>query len=110
MARIRWSAVAAVVLALTLAGGSGAAREPGKAPKDGKDKQVPGELIVKFRPGVTLSKKDEALAAAELKAKKKLTADGRLELAAGDPPATELALKTLGSDPRVAYAEPTGRS
>ena len=106
MARIRWSAFTAVVLALTLAGGSAAARDPGKAPKDDKHKRVPGELIVKFRPGVTLSKKEQALAAAGLKAKKKLTADGRFELAAGDPDTTELALKQLGSDPRVAYAEP----
>ena len=57
MARIRWSAVLGLVLAAALAGGSGAAREPGNAPKDGKHKQVPGELIVKFRPGVTPSKK-----------------------------------------------------
>ena len=106
MARIRWSAFTAVVLALTLAGGSAAARDPGKAPKDDKHKRVPGELIVKFRPGVTPSKKEQALAAAGLKAKKKLTADGRFELAAGDPDTTELALKQLGSDPRVAYAEP----
>ena len=104
MARIRWSAVAAVVFALTLVGGSGAARDPDKAPQGDTHKQVPGELIVKFRPGVTLSKKEEALAAAGLKAKKKLTADGRFELAAGDPAASEVALKKLGSDPRVAYA------
>ena len=50
--------------------------------------------------------KDEALAAAGLKAKKKLTANGRFVLAAGDPAASEVALKKLGSDPRVAYAEP----
>jgi subtilisin family serine protease len=106
VARIQWSAVVAVVLALTLAGGSGAARDPDKAPPGQARKQVPGELIVKFRTGVTVSKKDEALAAAGLKAKKKLTADGRTELAAGDPAASELALKKLGSDPRVAYAEP----
>src|SRR5215211_3500173 len=106
MARIRWSAALAVVLALTLVGGSEAARDPDKGLKDKAHKAVPGELIVKFRPGVTVSRRDEALAAAGLKAKKKLTADGRMELAAGDPAASELALKKLGSDPRVAYAEP----
>jgi hypothetical protein len=106
MARVRWSAVTAVVGALTLVGGSGAARDPDQAPKVDSHRHVPGELIVKFRPGVTLSKQEEALAAAGLKAKKKLTADGRFELAAGDPAASEVALKKLGSDPRVAYAEP----
>ena len=106
MARVRWSAVTAVVLALTLVGGSGAARDPDQAPKGDSHRHVPGELIVKFRPGVTPSKKDEALAAAGLKAKKKLTADGRFELAAGDSDASEVALKKLCSDLRVAYAEP----
>ena len=41
MARIRWSAVLAVVFALTLAGGSGAARDPDKAPPGQAKQAVP---------------------------------------------------------------------
>jgi subtilisin family serine protease/chitodextrinase len=104
MSRIRWSAGLVVVFALALAGGSGAARGPAKSPPG--ERHVPGELIVAFRPGVTPSHREEALAAAGLKKKRALTKDGRTALAVGNPAAEETALKRLGSDPRVAYAEP----
>jgi subtilisin family serine protease len=93
-----------VLFALALAGGSGAARGPEKLPKG--PKLVPGELIVAFKPGVSLTRKEEALAAAGLRKKNDVTRDGRTELVVGNPADLELALKRLGSDPRVAYAEP----
>jgi subtilisin family serine protease len=104
MTRIRLSAGLVVLCALVLAAGSGAARGPDKVPQG--HRHVPGELIVAFRPGVAPTRREEALAAAGLHQKMALTRDGRTTLAAGNPAASELALKRLGSDPRVAYAEP----
>jgi subtilisin family serine protease len=104
MSRIWLSAGLAVLFGLALAAGSGATRDPAE-PQHGK-RHVPGELIVAFRPGVTLARREEALAAAGLRQKRALTRDGRTALAVGNPNASEVALKRLGSDPRVAYAEP----
>ncbi|MEX2645275.1 MAG: S8 family serine peptidase [Gaiellaceae bacterium] len=104
MQRRRWLAGSVLVaLALVLAGSSGAAREPAKGPRA---ERVPGELVVVFRPGVAPVRRERALAAAGLRPKRELTRDGRNVLAVGEPRASEVALKRLGSDSSVAYAEP----
>jgi subtilisin family serine protease len=92
-------------LALVLAGGSGAAREPLQPPRG---QRVPAELIVVFRaggPAASPARREQALAAAGVQLKRTLTRDGRTVLAVG-PPDSQQALKRLGSDPSVAYAEP----
>jgi subtilisin family serine protease len=104
MGRRKWFAGWVLsAVALVLAGSSGAAREPAKPPRA---ERVAGELIVVFRAGVSEDERGKALAKAELKAEKTLTRNGRVKLAKGNPATLERALKDLGSDSRVAYAEP----
>jgi subtilisin family serine protease len=99
-----WSAGLALgALALGLAGSSAASREPAK-PQRGE--RVAGELIVVFRAAASPTRREQALATAGLRLKRKLTDDGRTLLAVGEPRASERALKRLGSDSSVAYAEP----
>jgi subtilisin family serine protease len=95
------------VLALALAGASGAPNAPG--PKnDPAPQAVPGELIVRFQDGVPEAEQDKALAKAGAKAKKKL-GKKELKLAAVDAAQLKRARAELERDPRVAYAEPNYR-
>jgi subtilisin family serine protease len=95
------------VLALALAGASGAPNAPG--PKnDPAPQAVPGELIVRFQDGVPEAEQDKALAKAGAKAKKNL-GKKELKLAAVDAAQLKRARAELERDPRVAYAEPNYR-
>jgi len=101
------SLAVALGVALAFVAVSGAARGPERGPKE--KGVVAGELIVVFRAGVSEEERGKALEKADLKAEKTLTRDGRVKLAKGEPGKSERALKDLGSDPRVAYAEPNFR-
>jgi hypothetical protein len=102
--RLSWRAAPAIPL-LIAAVMTGTARADVPAPGDRPD-YVPGELIVKFKPGVSAAERADAVADRDARLKRSL-----------DVPQTALArvpggadldrtIRAVERDPRVAYAEP----
>jgi Fervidolysin N-terminal prodomain len=96
---------AALLALLTLPAGAGCA-QAADAPAQAADEYVPGEVIVKFQPGVPAARAQALLAGLALELRRELGMEGTYLVAITDGTPVPEMIERLGALPEVQYAEP----